>query len=321
MKLFTKIAIPLLCSGMIFFTGYKDVEHKKQEIKSVVKSLETEEYLQDRWEWKWKHHTDILKEKLASAEDMLEKPGLLRTFYKKDLKNLESTISKVLSKEHADKLVSSAVYHLDLDPEYYHFIECAEKELSVAFYIYEKLNMPEEELKILKWTCLPRKDSNGKRSEDNRRDYAYGLLYFKEGKKMAEDCSYVDAPYLLKKAYSQFIKAGKITFGFEENPYILEHSKKFKEEIKTLWPRSHYSAGKYLYNEGYFNQAEKSFINAQKLGYDVSEDLEKVRYDIKNHPERNKNRIEWIVGSAGMTLTLSDGKGTVEFNETKNLNK
>ncbi|MDP2907862.1 MAG: hypothetical protein Q8O03_08035 [Nanoarchaeota archaeon] len=318
MKLFTKLAIPLLCSGMIFFTGYKNVENKKQEIKSVVEILETEKYM-DRGDWERKRPVKVLKEKLASAESILEKPGLLRTFYKKDLKNLETTVNKTLSKEHADKLISSAVYHSDLDPEYNFFTELAEKELSVAFYIYEKLNMPEEELKILKWTCLPRKNSNGKRSEDNRRDYAYGLLYFKEGKKMVEDCSYLDAPYLLKKAYNQFIKAGKITFGFEENPYILEQSKKFKKEIKTLWPRAHYSAGKYLHNEGYFNQAEKSFVNAQKLGYDVSEELKKVRYDIKNHPELNKNRTEWITGSAGMTITLTDGKGTVEFHETENL--
>lgn len=318
MKCWTKLAIPLLCSGMIFFTGYKNVENKKQEIKSVVKVLETEEYL-DRGDWERKHSVKVLKEKLASAEGILEKPGLLKVFYKKDLKNLESTVDKTLSKEYADKLISSAVYHLDLDPEYDFFTKCAEKELSVAFYIYEKLNMPEEELKILKWTCLPRKDSNGKKSEDNRRDYAYALLYFKEGKKMAEDCSYVDAPYLLKKAYSQFIKAGKITFGFEENSYILEQSKKFKEEIRNLWPRAHYSVGKYLYEEGYFNQAEKSFVNAQKLGYDVSEELKKVRYDIKNHPERNKNRTEWITGSAGAMITLSDGKGTVEFHETENL--
>lgn len=320
MKCWTKLAIPLLCSGIIFLTGYKTVENKKHEIKSILQTLETEEYLQDRWEWKWKYPTEVLKEKIASADDILKKPGPLRMFYKKDLKNLEAIVGKTLSKEYADKLITSATYHLDY-PEDSFLVERAERELIIAHHIYEKLNMPEEEIRILKWVCLPARDMNNKKIFDKRKDYARGILYFKEGKKMAEDCSYLDAPYLLKKAYDHFTNTRKCNFGFQESPYILEQSKKFKEEIKKLWPRAHYSAGKYLYDEGYFNQAEKSFLNAQKLGYPVSEDLRKVRYDIKNHPERNKNRDGWIVGSAGMTLTLDKGVGTVEFHKTKNLNE
>ncbi len=318
MKCWTKLAIPLLCSGMIFFTGYKNVENKKQEIKSIVEVLKTEEYLKDRWERKWKRPTDVLKEKIASADDILKKHGLLRTFYKKDLKSLETTVGKTLSKEYANKLITSATYHLDY-PEDSFLVERAEKELGIALWIYEKLNMPEEETNILKWASFSRRNLGGKLTYDKRRDYARGVLYFREGKKMTEDCSYLDAPYLLKKAYDHFTMTRKCTFGFQESPYILEQSKKFKEDIKKLWPKAHYSAGKYLYNEGYFNQAEKSFVNAQKLGYDVSEDLKKVRHDIKNRPEKNKNRTNWIVGSAGTTITLSDGKGTIEFHDNKNL--
>lgn len=318
MKCLTKIAIPLLCSGMIFLTGYKTVENKKNEIKPIVQLLETEEYREDRWEWKWKRPTDVLKENLASAEGILKKPGILRAFYKKDLKSLETAVNKTLSKEYADKLITSATYHLTY-PEDSFLIKRAERDLIVAHYIYEKLNMPKEELYILRWASFSVKHLDGQVTYDKRRDYAQGMLYFREGKKMAEDCSYIDAPFLLKQAYDSFTKTRKCKWGFEESPYILEQSKKFKEEIRKLWPRAHYSAGKYLYNERYFNQAEKSFINAQKLGYDVSEDLKKVREDIKNHPELNKNRTEYIVGSGGMTITLDNSKGSIEVHEIENL--